>query len=194
MENKKCTNCTRAPQPLSEFISRRGNPCNTCSKCREKGKQQDNTQKRIEKHKELMKIKGAEYSKASRQRRGQVKTHDMNQSCVWASNQKSRERVAEWKRTNLNEKLCQTKRSACSRGHDWYLSDEYAKILFTEECHYCGCKKQLNGIDRMDNTLGYTPANCVSCCKKCNYAKHTLGYMEFIELCKMISVRHQKQN
>ena len=193
METKKCTNCTRAPQILSEFTGRRGKPCKTCSKCREKGKIQDNTQKRIEKHKELMKIKGAEYSKASRQRNVQVKTHDMNQSCVCASTQKTRERVSNWKKNNLNEKLCQSKRSAFSRGHEWYLSDEYAKKLFVEECHYCGCE-QLNGIDRKDNSLGYTPDNCVSCCKKCNYAKHILGYTEFIDLCRKISVRHLKQN
>lgn len=192
METKKCTNCTRGPQNLSEFIGRRGESCNTCSKCREKGKKQDKTQKRIEQHKEIMKTKGSEYSKASRERKkhGHVKTHDMNQSCVWASNEKSRERISEWKKRNLNEKLGQSKRSAIYRGHDWYLSDEFAKKLFTEQCHYCGNEQKLNGIDRIDNTLGYTPANCVSCCKKCNYAKHTLGYMEFIELCRNISLRH----
>lgn len=192
MENKKCTNCTRAPQPLSEFIGRRGEPCNTCKKCREKGKLQDNSQKRIEKHKELMKNKGAEYSKASRKRKGQVKTHDMNQSCVWASNEKSRERVSKWKKTNLNEKLGHVKRSAFSRGHDWYLSDELAKQLFTQECHYCGfldLEETCNGIDRKDNTKCYIPSNCVSCCKKCNYAKHTLDYDEFIHLCKIVASR-----
>lgn len=196
METKKCTNCTRASQPLSEFIGRRGEPCNTCSKCREKGKKQDNTEKRIEKHKEIMKNKGAEYSKASREKikNGQVKTHDMNQSCVWASGEKSRERVSKWKKTNLNEKLGHAKRSAFSRNHDWYLSDEYAKELFTQPCYYCGfidLEIRCNGIDRLDNTKCYIPSNCVSCCKYCNYAKHTLNHDTFINLCKSIAIKHE---
>lgn len=192
METKKCTNCTRSSQPLSEFIGRRGEPCKTCKKCREKGKLQDKTQERKEKHKELMKNKGAEYSKASRKRKGQVKTHDMNQSCVWASTEKSHERVSKWKKTNVNEKLGHAKRSAIARGHDWYISDEYAKTLFTEPCHYCGVldlQETCNGIDRKDNTKCYIPSNCVSCCKNCNYAKHTLDYDEFIKMCKVIASR-----
>lgn len=51
-----------------------------------------------------MKNKGSEYSKASRKRKGQVKTHDMNQSCVWASNEKSRERVSKWKTWSFQKK------------------------------------------------------------------------------------------
>ena len=51
----------------------------------------------------------------------------MNQSCVWASS----ERVSDWKK-NLNEKLGHSKRSELSRGYEWYLSDDYAKKLFTE--------------------------------------------------------------
>ena len=39
-----------------------------------------------------------------------------------------------------------------------------------------------NGIDRIDNNLGYTVQNSISCCKKCNYAKHKMSYDEFIEL------------
>jgi len=31
-----------------------------------------------------------------------------------------------------------------------------------------------NGIDRVNNTLGYTEENSVPCCKTCNLAKRTL--------------------
>ena len=192
MENtKKCTNCTRAPQPLTEFVNRRGVPCTTCKKCREKGKIHDNKPERIEKHKEIMKMKGAEYSKLSK-KRNKEKTHNLDQTCVWASNDKSKERVSKWKKKNVNEKLGHAKRSAISRGHEWYISDEYAKELFTQPCHYCGyidLESTCNGIDRIDSSKPYIPSNCLPCCKKCNYAKHILEYDEFINLCKLIANR-----
>jgi hypothetical protein len=37
-----------------------------------------------------------------------------------------------------------------------------------------------NGIDRLDNTIGYIEGNVVSCCDICNYSKHTKGYIEFL--------------
>ena len=118
----------------------------------------------------------------------------MNQTCVWASNEKSRERISNWKKKNANEKLGSAKRSAISRGHEWYISDDYAKELFSKPCHYCGFHKETcNGIDRMDNSKPYIPSNCVSCCKKCNYAKHTLEYNEFINLCKTTAYRFESK-
>jgi hypothetical protein len=88
---------------------------------------------------------------------------------------------------NSNDKLEAAKRSS---KHDWYLSDEFAKELFTQPCHYCGfldLEIRCNGIDRMDNTKCYVPSNCVPCCKHCNFAKHTLDYNSFIDLCHRVS-------
>ena len=38
-----------------------------------------------------------------------------------------------------------------------------------------------NGIDRVDPNKGYTTKNCVSCCSKCNYAKHEMTLSEYKE-------------
>ena len=38
-----------------------------------------------------------------------------------------------------------------------------------------------NGIDRVDPSKGYTIDNCVSCCSKCNYAKHDMTISEYNE-------------
>lgn len=38
-----------------------------------------------------------------------------------------------------------------------------------------------NGIDRIDNSIGYTVENTVSCCTKCNTAKLTSSFDEFKE-------------
>lgn len=59
--------------------------------------------------------------------------------------------------------------------------DEYYKLA-TKPCYYCGkfSNKQkvkygieikFNGIDRVDNTKGYSSDNIVSCCKSCNTKK-----------------------
>lgn len=66
--------------------------------------------------------------------------------------------------------------------------------LITQECHYCGLEPQVseydslmvigkfkhNGVDRLDSNLGYTPDNCITACKRCNYAKHTMSYGGFM--------------
>ncbi len=65
----------------------------------------------------------------------------------------------------------------------WGLSEEEFLALSQSNCHYCG-KPPLqkvwrkrptafiyNGIDRMDNALGYSPENCVTCCGDCNKLK-----------------------
>lgn len=94
-------------------------------------------------------------------------------------------------KTSVKNKLYEYVKGADDRHLCFYLDEEYAEQLFKENCHYCGygSPENLNGIDRMDNTRGYTPYNCVSCCKRCNFAKGTLGYCEFIELCTLISKR-----
>jgi 5-methylcytosine-specific restriction endonuclease McrA len=38
-----------------------------------------------------------------------------------------------------------------------------------------------NGLDRIDSNLGYSVANCVPCCTKCNYAKGNMTLLEFKE-------------
>ena len=37
-----------------------------------------------------------------------------------------------------------------------------------------------NGIDRVNNNLGYSKSNCVACCTFCNYAKSDHSQEEFI--------------
>jgi len=94
-------------------------------------------------------------------------------------------------------------KGAEKRGLEFSLEKEYFRKLITSNCFYCGlkpsqeafagCSKKdskdrrehskfvYNGIDRLCNTKGYIPANCVSCCKICNSAKHAMPLNEFIE-------------
>lgn len=70
-------------------------------------------------------------------------------------------------------------------GIEW--SSEYPKTIYKEN----GSKKNLagslklngfyrhNGIDRVDNSIGYVSDNCVPCCKFCNHAKLDMTVEEF---------------
>lgn len=93
------------------------------------------------------------------------------------------------------------RKQAAWRGHTWELSEAQVRGLFNGDCAYCGsapasvcanynpgrgpavkCGPTLtyNGIDRIDNSNGYTPDNCVSCCEACNRAKATMSVEEFL--------------
>lgn len=94
-----------------------------------------------------------------------------------------------------NSLLRNYKDSAKERGYEFNLTDEETINLFLGNCYYCGEPPSnpykgaktfngtfiYNGIDRMDNSMGYTTKNCVSCCKRCNFAKGTMSSREFVQ-------------
>jgi hypothetical protein len=95
-------------------------------------------------------------------------------------------------------------REAKSRGLEWSLSNEQFLILTSGDCYYCGkipgqvCIERngnfvYNGIDRIDNDVGYETANCVSCCKDCNFAKRDMSYDKFINMCLMVAEKHNER-
>ena len=45
------------------------------------------------------------------------------------------------------------------------------------------------GIDRVDNSVGYLPSNCISCCSWCNRAKNNGTLANFVDKCKKIASR-----
>ena len=77
------------------------------------------------------------------------------------------------------------------RGYEFELTKEEFSAMILQNCHYCGippdthrkCKNGrvfvYNGIDRIDNNVGYKKGNIVTACKVCNYAKNTLSLEEW---------------
>ena len=52
------------------------------------------------------------------------------------------------------------------------------------KCYLCGKEsnyKHSNGIDRINNDIGYTEDNIACCCAECNYMKNNYQYDDFIE-------------
>jgi hypothetical protein len=97
--------------------------------------------------------------------------------------------------------------SATRRGFSFDIDRDQFIKLTSLNCHYCGgepsnvmVKKDsrnksqyvYNGIDRVDNTIGYELSNCVPCCKTCNYAKHTMTYGEWMAYIKRLT-QYQNQ-
>ena len=87
------------------------------------------------------------------------------------------------------------KKRAKKGGLAWELDLDAARALFTSKCAYCGKPPSrtirgtwalhernnfyYNGLDRVDNSRGYTSNNVVAACRPCNQAKHTLSEAEF---------------
>lgn len=72
------------------------------------------------------------------------------------------------------------------------LTEDQVYELLDQNCYYCGAQPHrtytnpscnggytYNGIDRVDNAIGYNPENVVPCCFECNQAKGTMTVEEF---------------
>lgn len=92
--------------------------------------------------------------------------------------------------------------SARGRKIDFSLSKPEFRALTSQNCHYCGIEPsqiskskasasayKYNGIDRVDNSVGYEWSNCVPCCSTCNYAKRNMSYNDFMAWTKRFSAR-----
>lgn len=94
--------------------------------------------------------------------------------------------------TAFSRLLSRYQHDAKVRGLQWQLSEYRFEQMTRQPCHYCGIKPNqtlrqgglsytYNGIDRKDFVVGYTPENTVPCCGKCNIAKGTMPYDEFLK-------------
>lgn len=102
--------------------------------------------------------------------------------------------------SGLNSLYTSYKGSARSRNLTFNITKENFRTFTSQNCFYCGSppisksviqtsnedskKKSLyiyNGLDRIDNNLGYETNNVVPCCKKCNISKHNYSQQDFIK-------------
>lgn len=82
-----------------------------------------------------------------------------------------------------------SKRVAKQRGFCWEIEETDYYSLISNVCFYCSgelCKTGV-GLDRKDNTKGYTLENSVPCCKNCNILKSDkLSSSEMVEVVKTL--------
>ncbi len=102
----------------------------------------------------------------------------------------------------INQIVLQAKRHARDRGIEWKIGNEMVGKIIRMPCAYCGdlggnlktnkanpSGFRYNGLDRINNNLGYLENNVAPCCRKCNNAKSNMSLREFREwalrLCAM---------
>ncbi len=89
------------------------------------------------------------------------------------------------------------------KSFDYNLTFNDFVSLIDAKCFYCGSEGiniavdrlkngnltilKYNGIDRINNNIGYLKENCVTCCKYCNSAKSDRTFEEFIGWLKNLS-------
>lgn len=96
-------------------------------------------------------------------------------------------------KTSLRKLLKLYEKGAEKRGIAFALSESQFERIIRERCSYCneppserfyGKNGYLtlvcNGVDRVDNNIGYTPENSVACCKRCNRGKFNMSRDEFL--------------
>lgn len=71
------------------------------------------------------------------------------------------------------------RRRAKKKGLAFALTEDKFNDLRAKPCVYCKLKTGTNGVDRIDNKLGYVKGNVQTCCKECNYMKKDLSDAEF---------------
>jgi len=94
----------------------------------------------------------------------------------------------------INRLFRSYKRVAEKRGLYFNISRDYFIKLTSSNCYYCRCiPSQIcksendtgdyiyNGIDRINNKIGYEENNCVPCCGQCNRSKTNYTIEEFYD-------------
>lgn len=79
--------------------------------------------------------------------------------------------------------------AANRRGYEWQIDRDSFRKLLESPCYYCGIAPA-GGIDRKNNSIGYTLINSVACCADCNYAKLNKSEPQFIAWVLRLA-RHQ---
>jgi hypothetical protein len=100
-----------------------------------------------------------------------------------------KERNGRYRQNRLNPKLVFSayRNGARIRNIEFSLTYKIFLRLWQYPCFYCGSEIENIGLDRVDNSQGYTKDNIVPCCTTCNFMKRTMGVDEFISHCRKIA-------
>lgn len=220
---KLCKGCFK-PFPLDKFSEFQGKITEKCIDCLEKQRfvearrpkrnrdwtqELENNPERKEKRqrwrelpetKEMMKEACKRHREKKREEYGEEDYLAMNALAQknWRENNPEKyEEIRDRSKRSPVVKLGYYKYRANKKNIEWGIDDEYAKAHFVCNCYYCGDPpsfENLNGIDRVDNSMGYIEGNIVPCCTTCNMRKGKMSEDEFINRCRKIVNRRIEEN
>lgn len=89
--------------------------------------------------------------------------------------------------SSVSHAFCRLRLDAARRGYSFELTREEFGAMVRRDCFYCDSAPAtviaqrngyghavVNGVDRVDNSIGYSSNNTVPCCKSCNSAKNAV--------------------
>lgn len=99
----------------------------------------------------------------------------------------------DWART-LKGQFNVSKRKARYHGKEWTITLEQYSILRSKACYYCAgnLPDTSRGLDRIDNSKGYSLDNVLPCCGFCNSVRSNLLTVE--ETLAVITLVKQMRN
>lgn len=124
--------------------------------------------------------------------RGNQLRRGITKSCGCLRTERAFERVSLPKGiAGMNRAIGNMRGNARRRHIAWELTDDQVIHLMKQDCHYCGVSPThvskarngdytYNGLDRVNNSKGYSAENVVPCCATCNNAKRTMSLDEFL--------------
>ena len=142
---------------------------------------------------------------------GRALIHDKTKSCGCLQKEarsKNAERLIK-PETFLTRWFKIYKYTAQRKQTPWNLSLQEFENIVTRPCYLCGAKPEprplcrstrynkkicFSGIDRFDNTKGYTKENARPCCTLCNKQKLNMSYKEFLLHIKTILEKANAEN
>ena len=132
--------------------------------------------------------------------RGDSLRSGKTQSCKCLNKEKTKEKRTKGKgEASFNKLFGIYKSNSKKTGKKFSLSKEEFREITSKNCYYCGAEPiptkflniksgeyYYNGIDRIDNSIGYEINNCVPCCKDCNFLKGSHTENEFLSIVNKI--------
>jgi hypothetical protein len=106
--------------------------------------------------------------------------------------------LEKWKDTYLskiNPKFSVYIKSANSRNIEFKINEEKFNSIIKNSCYLCGLpvsETNKNGIDRVNNNIGYIYENCKSCCGHCNLLKRDLSIETILTISEKINNKYDE--
>jgi hypothetical protein len=104
--------------------------------------------------------------------------------------------------SSFNQLYKNYERTAKNKSLPFQIDKNLFKQITQQDCFYCGCKPLqitknksgygnyiYNGVDRINNNLGYIDNNIVPCCTQCNTMKMDYSMLEFTDKIRLIYKR-----